>query len=148
MNTPSSPFEIEAEKTVTYLARQHCLIILLTTIWIFGVGLLLALLYFFFVAPWFPRKQVSALKYWLDGSTLRIDQGVYFLKRKSIPLDRVTDIVIVQGPLMRACDIWALQVQTAGAGAQMPEATLLGLREPEVIRDMLMKARDDAARGR
>lgn len=89
-----------------------------------------------------PSKQASALKYWLDGSTLRIDEGVVILKRKSIPLDRITDVVMIQGPIMRLCGIWSLQIQTAGSNQQGPEGALHGVVDPESVRDNLMAARD------
>jgi uncharacterized membrane protein YdbT with pleckstrin-like domain len=88
---------------------------------------------------------VSSLKYWIDGTTLRIDQGVVVRKFKSIPLDRVTDIQMTQGPLMRACGIWSLQVQTAGGAQQAPEGTIWGACDPESVRDTIMAIRDKAA---
>ena len=85
------------------------------------------------------------LRDWLDGFTLRIDSGVFFLKRKSIPLDRVTDVVLDQGPLLRFCKIWRLDIQTAGAGAQnRAEGCLFGVLNPESVRDQLIAARDKA----
>jgi len=94
---------------------------------------------------WYPGRRAAALRYWLEGSTLRIDEGVLIRKRKSIPLDRVTDVALVQGPFMRLCRIWALQVQTAGSSQQAPEGTLYGLVDAEPARDAIMRARDAAA---
>lgn len=94
---------------------------------------------------WLPGKRAAALRYWLDGSTLRIDEGVLIRKRKSIPLDRITDVALVQGPLLRLCGSWALQVQTAGSSQQAPEGTLYGLVDAESARDAIMRARDAAA---
>jgi uncharacterized membrane protein YdbT with pleckstrin-like domain len=112
--------------------------------WLLAVWILIPLIYAFKVGPWLSKKQVDALKYWLAGSTLRVDQGVFFLKRKAIPLDRITDVVLAQGPIMRFCGTWALRVQTAGTGSEAPEATLYGLADPEKTRDDLLKARDKA----
>ena len=94
---------------------------------------------------WIPPKRASALRYWLEGSTLRIDEGILIRKRKSIPLDRITDIALVQGPFLRLCGIWALQIQTAGSAQQAPEGTLYGLVDAESTRDAIMRARDSAA---
>ena len=112
--------------------------------WLLAACILIPLIYAYKVGPWLSKKQVDALKYWLDGSTLRVDQGVFFLKRKAIPLDRITDVALAQGPIMRFCGTWALQVQTAGTGSGTPEATLYGLADPEKTRDDLLKARDKA----
>lgn len=97
-------------------------------------------------AIWAPAWRVSALRYRLEGSTLRIDEGILFRKRKSIPLDRITDLAMVQGPLMRCFGIWAIHVQTAGSTRQLPEGVLHGLADAESARDAIMAARDRAAR--
>lgn len=94
---------------------------------------------------WIPPKRASALRYWLEGSTLRIDEGLLLRKRKSIPLDRITDVALVQGPFLGLCGIWALQIQTAGSAQQAPEGTLYGLVDAESTRDAIMHARDSAA---
>jgi membrane protein YdbS with pleckstrin-like domain len=86
----------------------------------------------------FPQ-QVNNLRYRLQGSTLQVDGGVFFLFRKSIPLERITDVALVQGPLLRYFDIWAMRIQTAGS-AQC-EATLYGVREPEKIRELILAQR-------
>ena len=104
---------------------------------------IIAIVYAYTTGTWFPQKQADGLRYWLDGSKLRVDQGVYFLKRKTIPLDRVTDITLSQGPLLRHFGLWSMTIQTAGRGSHgHPEATLIGLENPEEIREALLNARD------
>ena len=88
---------------------------------------------------WICPAQANALCYRLEGSTLRADGGVFFLFRKSIPLERITDITLVQGPLLRHFNIWAMRIQTAGS-AQC-EATLYGVRNPEEIRELIFARR-------
>lgn len=144
---PNDGFPIERDRVATYLLVAPILFLALILGWFFGSGLVLALAYGFLLGPWLPRQQAAALRYWVEGSTLRIDQGVFFLKRQAIPLVRVTDFTLVQGPLQRWCGIWGLQVQTAGMGGQArPEATLLGLSDPHGVRDELLRVRDEAAR--
>ena len=90
-------------------------------------------------------RQSAALNYRVEGRTLRVDWGVFFLKRKAIPLDRITDFALVQGPLMRIFGVWAMRVQTAGTGSAVPEATLYAIINPEQVRDELIRRRDEAA---
>jgi membrane protein YdbS with pleckstrin-like domain len=116
---------------------------LVAGIWGLGIYLLVALVYAFKFVPWLAPKQAEALRYWLNGNTLRVNEGVFFVKRKVILLDRVTDVVWVQGPLMRWCGIWAIRIQTAGQGGN-PEATLFGSEEHENVQDRIFKARDEA----
>jgi len=83
-----------------------------------------------------------ALRYRMDAHVLRVDKGVLFKSRKAIPLDKITDLELVQGPLLRALGMWTIKVQTASTGLQTPEATLIGVSDPEQVRDEIMAARD------
>jgi len=84
-------------------------------------------------------QQANNLRYRLEGDTLRVDGGVFFLFRKSIPLERITDVALVQGPILRFFNIWALSIQTAGS--PHPEAALYGVREPEKVRELILARR-------
>ena len=108
----------------------------------------LALVVIYFLFPkWLIQWQVEALQYRIEGRTLRVDSGVFFFKRKGIPLDRITDFALVQGPVMRMLGIWALQVQTASVGTPTPEVTLIAIENPKTVRDELLRRRDVAAQG-
>jgi len=138
-------FEIDREAVYRYLRTLVTLIMVLAGVWVFGAGLVLGLLWYFAIGPWVHRRQVEALRYRLDGATLRIDSGFIFLSRKSIPLDRVTDVVLVQGPLLRYFGLWQMRIQTAGTGQQMPEGAMVGIPDPDAARDLIMRRRDEAA---
>ncbi|MHC5055001.1 MAG: PH domain-containing protein [Planctomycetota bacterium] len=141
-------FVIRRDTVARYLYWRYMLVLVFMTLVTFGIGSVAVLVYLLLIGPWFPRRQASALRYALEGTTLRVDSGVFFLSRKAIPLDRVTDIVLVQGPLMRHFGVWSLRVQTAGAGSHIPEGVLFGVEEPERVRDLLLETRDEAASGR
>jgi len=143
----TNEFSIERKPVQRYFYWVQIFMIVLVGIWFCGAGLPLAILHAFTLGPWLSRRQSAALHYRLDGTALRVDQGVFFLKRKTIPLDRVTDVVLAQGPLLKLCGIWELRVQTAGTGQSVPEATLYGVTDPEAVRDVLMTARDEAVSG-
>ena len=93
-----------------------------------------------FIAPY-----IASLNYRVEGTTLRVDQGIITYQRKAIPLDRVTDIVMVQGLLMRLFGIWKLHIQTAGTSGTTAEANLWGVKNPEAVRDSILELRDTAA---
>ena len=98
----------------------------------------------FTFCQWLCPQQANNLRYRLEGSTLRADGGVFFLFRKSIPLERVTDVNLVQGPLLRFFGIWAIRIQTAGSTSC--EATLYGVREPEKVRTLILLQRQSTHR--
>ena len=138
-------FTVQRAPATRYFYWSQILFIIVVGVWFIGIGIPIALIHAFTLGPWLSRRQAETLHYWLDGTTLRVDYGVFFLKRKAIPLDRVTDVVLAQGPLLRWCGIWELRIQTAGAGDHVPEASLCALAEPETVRDTLLRARDQAA---
>ncbi|MBE3070505.1 MAG: PH domain-containing protein [Planctomycetes bacterium] len=147
MNEPNATheFEIDREKVCKYLLVTTSLVIGVATLPMCGLGLVLAPLWYLTIGRWVAGRQAAALRYWLDGTTLRINEGFVFLRRKAIPLDRVTDIAMAQGPLLRHFGMWAMKVQTAGTGQQMPEGQLHGVVDPEAARDLILARRDEAA---
>jgi membrane protein YdbS with pleckstrin-like domain len=138
---PKTEFEINRDAVERYFRAQQSLGLLGLTI-VYGLGIVLALVHYYKkhkFSRWICQQQADNLRYRLEGSTIRVDSGVYFLFRKSIPLERITDVVLVQGPLLRYFDIWAIRIQTAGS-AQC-EATLYGVRDPEKVREIILAQR-------
>jgi len=135
-------FEIDRDAVDQGARIWESLALLVGFGWCFGLGILLAWLHYYKknkFSRWYCPLRANNLRYRLVGSTLRADGGVFFLFRKSIPLERITDIALVQGPLLRYCGIWAMQIQTAGS-AQC-EAVLFGVRNPEEVRELILSQR-------
>jgi hypothetical protein len=86
---------------------------------------------------WWPDEFISTLRYEISGDALRVRHGVFFVHDKTIPLNRITDVVLYQGPLLRYFDVWLLFVQTAGSTTR--EASLMALANPEETRDLLVE---------
>ena len=115
---------------------------------IHAVWITLLFILYIVVYRWYVEQYANGLRYELDGETLRVHQGVFNLERKAIPLDRVTDIMMTQGIVMRHLGIWRVDVQTAGMGGMMgAEGTLHAIAEPKHIRDTLLEARSQLVKG-
>jgi len=84
---------------------------------------------------------VKALQYYLTDKALLVNKGVLFKSRKAIPLDKITDLELVQGPLLRVFNMWIIKVQTAGTGSQMPVAMLIGVKDSEKVREEILAAK-------
>jgi len=83
---------------------------------------------------------IKTLRYRLSGDDLRLDSGVFWKKRKVIPLHKITNVNTLQGPLERLYGLGHLNVQTAGHGASTsPEGRLVGLEEFEKIKEEIMQ---------
>ena len=104
--------------------------ILLLPIW-FGVGL--------FVTQRYLRR----MKCTLTDRSLRVSRGVLTRTEKTVPLDKITDLGLVQGPLMRYFGIEGLSVETAGQSTQGPLVRLQGIVGARKFRDAVLKQRDE-----
>jgi uncharacterized membrane protein YdbT with pleckstrin-like domain len=83
---------------------------------------------------------IKTLRYRLSQDDLRLDSGVFWKKKKVIPLHKITNVNTLQGPLKRLFGLGHLNVQTAGHGASTsPEGRLIGLEEFEKIKEEVMQ---------
>lgn len=145
MADPFQTLEIQRPQVARYFYWSTALMLGGIGLLLWIVGVLIAVVYALTFGPWLSRKQAEVLEYRLDKSYVVVHQGVFFIKRKTIPLDRITDIILSQGPLLRHFDLWRLDIQTAGSGQQRAEASLYGLTDPERVKETILAARDAAA---
>ena len=83
--------------------------------------------------------------YHLNKTEMTWKRGVWFKKTGIVPYNRITNVDIVQGPIMRLFHISHLKIQTAGySGDISSEISLQGIEDPEPLRALIM----DFVRGR
>ena len=61
---------------------------------------------------------------------------------KTIPLEKITDMGMVQGPIMRAFDIHTLTVETAGQSGQGALVSLTGIVGAKEFRETVLNQRE------
>ena len=61
---------------------------------------------------------------------------------KTVPLDKITDLSLVHGPLMRLFDLQAISVETAGQSSEGALVKLLGIVNTEQFREAVLAQRD------
>jgi membrane protein YdbS with pleckstrin-like domain len=99
----------------------------------YGVGVVVSII----AIVWgIPMKQSNELKYWIEEDCVRINQGLFFKKQKTIPFNKITDVMWHQGPVMRRFGLEGLRFQTAGS--PQPEGTMIGVRNAQEVRDSIM----------
>ena len=78
---------------------------------------------------WYSAESVKRTSCRLTDTALIICRGIFFRSETNIPLDKITDVAILQGPLMRLFGIYQLRVETAGQNhpRQGSEGILLGV---------------------
>ncbi len=125
---------------------------LLQAAWILAVtivGIPLLPLWFLGLGQALCAKRFAHLKARLTPRTLHISSGYLFKVEKHIPLDKIQDLSLREGPILRKLGLAALTIETAGNSQQgMPDASLTGLVNAVAFRDAVLEQRDRLADGR
>jgi membrane protein YdbS with pleckstrin-like domain len=91
-----------------------------------------------FVVYWIPLYYGS-IAYRLTVTEITWQRGVWFRQTGIVPYNRITNVDIIQGPLMRYFSFSALRVQTAGYSAQArAEIILTGIEDPKDLQEKIM----------
>ena len=121
-----------------------------TTYWLISGALVLIFMIFgivllpiwYFVGKWLTRKYLASHECILTDRSLKVSKGIFTQIEKTVPLDRITDLGIVQGPIMRWLDIEALSVETAGQSGPGSLIRSTGISDGRGFRDLVLKQRD------
>lgn len=89
------------------------------------------------------RRYFATLEVVLTARELQVSRGVLVREEKSIPLEKITDLALYQGPIMRWLGLKGLRVETAGqSGSGSALVQLIGLANPDDFRDAALDQRD------
>ncbi len=113
--------------------------ILLCIVTVIGIPFLLIWL---IVGKFFTRKYLASHRCTLTDKSLKVSKGILTKVEKTVPLDRITDMGIVQGPIMRYFGIEALSVETAGNSSGASLVQLTGIKDGRAFRDLVLAQRD------
>ena len=93
-------------------------------------------------------RYVQRLRCALTERTVILNKGLLVRVEKTVPLDKITDVGLVQGPIMRMLDLQALAFETAGQ-SQSVGATLsvVGVQGGKEFRNRVLKRRDEVTFG-
>ena len=98
--------------------------------------------FWFIIGKWITRKYLDSHECILTNRTLKVKKGILTKIEKTVPLDRITDMGIVQGPIMRYFEIEALTVETAGQSGVGSLVQLAGIKDGRNFRDAVLNQRD------
>jgi membrane protein YdbS with pleckstrin-like domain len=117
-------------------------------LWIFLIGTVtlasLSIVYNIWIVMYFPRY-----RYALGDEGILINRGVWWKYRRTIPYTRIQHISVDQGPIEQMFHIYRVNSYTAGTGSMGgasagsgitgPEGQILGVRNPEPLKEEIMK---------
>jgi putative membrane protein len=130
-------WEAEFNDSVTTYWLLNGIIICVITI----IGLVV-LPFWVIGGKWITRKYLASHRCLLTPRTLKVSKGILTKVEKTVPLDRITDLGIIQGPIMRYFDIEALSVETAGQSSEGSLVKLAGIKNGRAFRDAVLEQRD------
>lgn len=90
-------------------------------------------------------KILKAMSAQLLERKLVVKRGIFFVVEKSIPLEKITDIALSQGPVMRFFGLYQLSFETAGQSAAGALVSLIGINEATDFREAILKQKDNLA---
>ena len=90
------------------------------------------------------KRYLKYLKCNLTGQTLEIKKGYLFRIEKTIPLDKIQDMTLREGPLLRSLGICILDIETAGQSKPegFSDAKIIGVKDAKIFRDRVLTQRD------
>lgn len=101
-----------------------------------------------FLGGWWASRYHASLSCRLTDRSVVIGKGVFFKQELTIPLDKIQDVSIHEGPLLGALGLLQLRIETAGqrsAATGKSEADLIGVMDARTMRDRILEQRDRLA---
>jgi uncharacterized protein len=87
------------------------------------------------------RLYYESMSYELHDDEMRWKRGIWFRTTGIVPYNRITNLDLRQGPVMRYLNISSIAVQTAGySGQAVPEIRIEAIEQAEELRELLRNA--------
>ena len=135
--------EAQFDSAVRYYVISIAIVLAITVV---GIPLMLIFLPLVYILRTIEYKHIECT---LLERSLRVKRGVLNKSEKTVPLDKITDLGITQGPIMRMCGVEAISIETAGQSSGMGSALvmLVGVRDAKAFRDAVLEQRDLLSEG-
>ncbi len=88
------------------------------------------------------QRILNAMSAELFERKLVVKRGVFVRIEKTIPLEKITDVGLTQGPLMRAFGIYRLDFETAGQSGAGALVSMLGIVDAAAFRERILAQKD------
>jgi len=93
----------------------------------------------------FTKRHLKSHECVLTEKALKVKKGFMIKIEKTIPLEKITDMGMVEGPIMRAMDLQKLTVETAGQSGPGSLVALTGIIDAKGFREAVLAQRDAVA---
>jgi len=129
-------------KLKTYYLWSTTIVLCLTII-----GIPFAILYFI-IGNFIIGKWIENLGCTLNERTLEIKKGILNKTESTIPLEKITDLQMFQGPIMRHFGLHGFKVETAGQSSPGGSlVNMIGIVDAVEFRKAVLDQRDKQGKG-
>ena len=90
----------------------------------------------------FVKRYLARISCVLTKRNLLVRKGLLVRVEKTIPLEKITDLGLVQGPIMRYFGVHQLTIETAGQSGTGALVSLTGIENVEAFREAVLEQRD------
>ncbi|MEM9158261.1 MAG: PH domain-containing protein [Verrucomicrobiota bacterium] len=87
-------------------------------------------------------RHLKSIRCVLTNKSLKVSKGIFVKTEKTIPLEKITDLGMVQGPLMRHFGIEQLTVETAGQSGMGALVQVQGIIDARAFRQNVLDQKD------
>jgi putative membrane protein len=96
------------------------------------------------VASIFTEHYLKSLRCILTERTLEIKKGIFNRRESTVPLEKITDLQLFQGPIMRQFGLHGFKVETAGQSSPSGGAlvNMIGIVDTPGFRKAVLDQRD------
>ncbi|MEZ5403005.1 MAG: PH domain-containing protein [Bryobacteraceae bacterium] len=141
--TPSSEPVVLERASFNPLIRSYLVLYVSWFLLISVAGIVLLPFWLLGVGQWWARHYFDKLLCELTDRTLRYRKGILVTVEKTIPLENIQDVTLVEGPLLRWFNLAVLKFETAGhATRQANDMKLVGIIGALEFRNRILEARD------
>ena len=109
----------------------------ISAVTVVGIPLLpiIAIIYW----AWYAPRYLEFHTLELSDTGVQSKRGVIFRSQTNVPLDRITDVAVHQGPLMRTLDVYKVTIESAGQTQLQGAANIIGVIDPYAFRDAVLE---------
>lgn len=126
------------DKVINYWMVSTVIVCVITVVGILVLPILLIIL-----RP-ILKRYLDRISCELTERSLILRKGWLNRVEKTIPLDKITDLAMFQGPIMRAMNLQGFKVETAGSGGATTGylVSMVGIIDTMAFRDAVLSQKD------
>ncbi|HDS1211790.1 TPA: PH domain-containing protein [Shewanella algae] len=94
------------------------------------------------IGLWGTRRYIANMSAELTERKLVVRRGLLTRTENTVPLDKITDMALIQGPLMRLLGLKKLKVETAGQSGNDALISLVGIVDADGFRAAVLAQKE------